>query len=105
MKEIRRIGCNFMRYQLIISSLCVSTFLGCGLGDNDIRKGWWKHGSGFSIGDVISFDDKNYRNDTILIDNRPIAVIESGKKAFVGGDNEIVVRALLTNEKGFYYQK
>jgi len=94
-----------MRPQSIILLLCVSTFLGCTLTDSELKKGWWKHGSGYSIGDVIYFNGRHVRNDTIIINDRPIAVIKSRKRTIIGDDNEIIIKSLHTNETGIYYQK
>jgi hypothetical protein len=72
-----------------------------------IREQNWKAGSGYNIGDWLSFDSsKNYvlRNDTIFKHNTAVAIVINVHKA-VFGDNELTVKSISSQDKGTYHEK
>lgn len=92
---------------MLISLLClfISFFLSCTLNDAQLKKSWWKYNRGYYLGDVLDFKDLNYRNDTIFVGKKPIAIILFKQKALPGGDNQITIKSLSTKETGIYDQK
>lgn len=62
----------------------------------------WKHAQGYEINDFIFFDAHlRLVNDTIFLKGEPIAVLQRGYKE-LGGDEEIVIKSLKTNQEGIY---
>lgn len=94
-----------MKKIVTISCLCLTIFLSCTLNDTQLKKRWWKYNRGYYLGDVLDFNDLNYRNDTIFVGRKPLAIILSKLNALPGGDNQITIKSLSTKETGVYNQK
>ncbi len=94
-----------MRPILITYTFLILAGLSCTLTDDRIKKHWWKYGEGFHMGDVLILDNKNLLNDTIFINGKPKAIIVDKVYGLIGDDNEIIIKSLLTNEKGIYHEK
>lgn len=78
----------------------------CHLDNEHIRHHSWLHGSGYSIGAWLTFDDTNLwiRNDTIFKDNQAVGIITNTTQGIVG-DNEFEFMSLQTGETGRYHEK
>lgn len=83
----------------------------CVCTDSNLKNLNWKYGDGYYLGDFISFNDKNLRNDTLFGtdtmtgNQRAYAVIISTKKIYFIGHEEIEIKSLQTGETGTYYGK
>ena len=76
------------------------------LHDQQLKKCCWKYGYGYHIGDVISFDRYELRNDTLFLENTPKAVLFRREASILGfTDNKIIIKDITSNKKGGYYQK
>ena len=93
-----------MRQRLLILIIVTSCF-SCSLSNDSIKQAWWKYGSGYHMGDVLQFNDTNFRNDSIFDGSRAVALIIKKKKAIYGRDNSITIKSIGTNQTGIYYQK
>ena len=66
-----------------------------------IQNRFWKYGEGFAIKDILILDDKNFKNDTIFDNKKPIAVfikLEDFK-------SDLIIKSLITNELGTYHDQ
>ncbi|WP_299607245.1 hypothetical protein [uncultured Aquimarina sp.] len=76
------------------------------LNDKQIKSGWWKYGNGYHIGDVISFERYDLRNDTLFLENTPKAILSKREGSYFGfTDRKITIKDLKSNKTGIYYQK
>lgn len=88
---------------LSISSLLITS---CGRMDNEeIKKSWWKYGSGYHISDRLDFDDRNLKGDTIYSNNKPIAIILSCGKEIFQSTAVLEIKELTKGEIGTYHEK
>lgn len=94
-------------YSIIIISICGSSlFISCGrMKNNDIKKSWWKYGSGYHIGDALRFDNNNLKNDTIYSKNKPVAIILTCGKGLFRETAVLEIKDLKKGEIGIYHQK
>ncbi|MES2847904.1 MAG: hypothetical protein V4685_02525 [Bacteroidota bacterium] len=74
---------------------------GCISKNEQLKTGWWKQGDdGFHLdGDVLVLNDSNMRNDTIFIDNKPIAII------LTVNSHEMKIASIASGETGIYIHK
>ncbi|MBK7573408.1 MAG: hypothetical protein IPI10_18065 [Bacteroidetes bacterium] len=81
-------------------------FSSCSLDDAHIQKHSWLHGSGYSVGDWLTFDDTDLliRNDTLFNADTPLGIITKTTRGFIG-DNEFEVTSIKTGETGRYHEK
>ena len=81
-------------------------FIGCKLDNEHIQEHSWLYGSGYSVGDWLTFDDTglSIRNDTLFKDDTPIGVITNTTRGIIG-DNEFELTSLQTGETGRYHEK
>ena len=76
------------------------------LSDRQLKEGWWKYGEGYHIGDVISFERYDLRNDTLFLENTPRALLSRREGSIFGMKaRTIIIKDLNSNETGTYYQK
>jgi hypothetical protein len=103
------LGATMSCKQLLTISLFVFTnhlLAGCSLSDQQLKRGWWKYGEGYHLGDVVDFNHRfSISGDTILQNGKAVAVIIDRKKGIFGDDNEIQIRSLDKKESGVYHQK
>lgn len=87
----------------IILYISLPLFLvSCSTNDMDLKKGWWKYGEGYHIGDVIDFKSHKISNDTIFINDKPKALLIS-QENFIS--RKIVIKSLESDETGTYHNK
>ena len=91
-----------MKIQLIAYSIILSS---CGLSDSEIKRDWWLYGSGYHIGDQLRNLEGQFKNDTLFQSGEPVATIFSTERGFLGYDDEIVIKAIDSDELGFYHYK
>ena len=75
------------------------------MNNKEIKKSWWKYGSGFHIGDALRFDYNNLKGDTIYSDNEPIAIISSCGKGMFRETAVLEIKDLETGKVGTYHEK
>lgn len=86
----------------------IITFLliGCGrMNNEEIKKSWWKYGSGYHLGDFLEFNDSNLTDDTIYVNNKPVAIILSCGKGTFRKSAVLEIENLKTGETGIYHEK
>ncbi len=66
---------------------------------------YWKYSKGYHFGDMIILSSNNLRNDTIFEVNKPIGVILSERKAYLGFSGKLEIKSIETNKIGFYVDK
>ena len=103
-----------MKFKLPIIFLVLLS--SCGFSDEELKKGWWKYGSGEHIGDVINFDNHTLSNDTIYSGEEAIAVIVdreeslfgmSSRKIFIDPlvESKVYIESEYDKGIGVYHQK
>lgn len=63
---------------------------------------------GFHFGDILNFDNDNYKlkNDTLYNGQIPFAIVEDYTRTFIPGtENKLVLKNLKTGELGYYTDK
>ncbi len=81
-------------------------FTSCSLNNEQLKRGWWKYGDGYYIGDVIDFEKYDLVNDTLYLRDIPKAVLFDSKKSLLGFTNrKIIIKDINSNTTGVYYQK
>ena len=89
---------------IVLVIICV----GCRLTNDRIKSHWWKGGDGnLGLSDVLHFGKSDYyklRNDTILKDNKAVAVIIDKNFRFFG-DNILTIKSITTNQIATFYEK
>lgn len=94
-----------MRKKITLLALIINLLISCSLNDKQLKESWWKYGDGFHIGDVINFEKHQVINDTIFLDNIPKAILINKEGSILGfTDRTIIVKDLLSDETGTYYQ-
>jgi hypothetical protein len=73
--------------------------------NGEIKKSWWKYGSGHHIRDRLEFNDKNLIGDTIYSNDEPVAIIISCARGMFQNSAELKIKDLTTGELGTYYEK
>lgn len=96
-----------MRYTALIFLAILSLLLitRCSQMNDEIKKSWWKYGSGYHIGDVLRFDDNNLKGDTIYSKNEPKAIISSCGKGVFRQNAVLEIKDLETGKVGTYHEK
>lgn len=85
---------------LLYAILLMLSFSSCNSKEKELKTGWWKYGQGFHLGDdVLILKDSNLRNDTILIGQKPVAIILSVSS------HEIKIASIPSGETGIYFHK
>ncbi len=94
-------------FQILFFISIISLLItGCGRMDNEeIKKSWWKYGSGYHISDRLDFNDRNLKGDTIYSNNKPIAIILSCDKGIFRSTAVLELKELTTGEIGTYLEK
>ena len=75
------------------------------LSNDEISKSWWKYGSGFSLGDVLIFDETNLKGDTIFENQESVAIIKSCNTGLFEEYPKLEIESIETGEIGIYYEK
>lgn len=79
---------------------------GCGDVDYKIlKKSRWKYGSGYHIGDMLTFTNDDLKGDTIYFENKPIALITFCEKGAFRNSAILEIKDLRTGKSGTYHQK
>ena len=86
---------------LLVLSL---TLLACSDGREDLLNCRWKYGDGYHIGDWIDSNTFIVRNDTLFRDGAAQAIVYKVEKR-LAGDDVLMIRALGSGEKGWYFGK
>ena len=73
--------------------------------NKEIKKSWWKYGSGYHIGDALRFDENNLKGDTLYSDNKPLAVVSSCGKGLFRKTSVLKIKDLETGKVGTYNEK
>lgn len=91
----------------LLALVCFVLIMGsCGrLSNNEIKKSWWKHGSGHNIGDALRFDNENLSDDTIYSNDQAIAIILRCGKGLFRKTAILEIEDLRTGEEGVYHDK
>lgn len=103
-----------MKFNFVI--ICLILLSSCGFSDEELKKGWWKYGSGAHIEDVINFDSHTLSNDTIYSGKEAIGVIVdreeslfgmSSRKIFIHPiiESKVYLESGSDNSIGIYHQK
>jgi hypothetical protein len=89
----------------LIILVCIFSSCSSKLNDDVIRATGWKYGSGFYIGDFISFDHVwTLKKDTIYFKENPLAIV---KDCYNRNDNQNVMEIISfdNNFRGTYFGK
>jgi hypothetical protein len=103
-----------MRFKFAI--LLSITVTSCGFSDNELKKGWWKYGSGAHIGDFLNFERLILSNDTIYRNNVAVGVIVDREESWFGVtsrkifvdpliESHTYIESIYENDYGVYHQK
>lgn len=82
----------------------VITIVSCSFkSDSDyIQNRYWKYGEGeFYLNDIIILNEKNFRNDTIFINKKPIAIfykLEDFK-------SDLIIKSIAKNKSAKYHNQ
>lgn len=76
-----------------------------GMSNAEIRKSWWKYGSGYHLGDALRFDENNLKGDTIYRLNQPVALISYCGKGLFRRSAILKIESIETWEQGVYHEK
>ena len=88
-----------MKFNLII--ICLVLLSSCSFSDEELKKGWWKYGSGAHIGDVINFNHDTFSNDTIYRGEEAIAVIVDREESLFGISSRKIFIELLIERRAY----
>lgn len=89
--------------RIVFSGVIAYLLISCKFKNKELKESWWKFGEGYYIGDVLNLIIKN---DTLLLNNKPKAIIITQTESFLGfTDRSIIIKSLESNEKGTYFQK
>lgn len=80
-------------------------FTSCAVHDEELKKGFWKFGGGYYIGDFLDFNTYDLRNDTIYFRGKPEAILKSTTKGFMGYEDYMIIQDLNSDETGRYHHK
>ncbi len=70
--------------------------------DSDyIQNRYWKRGSGFGISDIIILNNKNFRNNTIFENNKPVATF----KKLEDFKSDLIIKSISENQLGTYHDQ
>jgi len=75
------------------------------LSNNEIKKSWWKYGSGYHLAGALRFENSNLKGDTILVNNKPIAIILSCGKGFFRKTAILEIKDIESGNVGIYHDK
>jgi hypothetical protein len=76
------------------------------MSNTEIKKSWWKHGSGYGVGDFLRFDNGyNIVGDTIYYEKEPIAIITSCGKGIFRDAAVLEIKDLKTGKVASYHEK
>ena len=87
---------------LYFSLLCL---FGCTIDNKDVTAREWKYGSGFWMGDMLTFGSEGFKlqHDTIYLSNTSKALIVKTSKRYLIFTSEIEIKSLLSGQVGTYY--
>ena len=63
-----------------------------------IQNRYWKHADGFGLTDILVLNSKNFRDDTIFVDNKPIAIFLKLKDF----DSNMMIISVIDGKIGTY---
>ncbi len=87
----------------IYINLLLLFMISCSLkSDSDyILNRYWKRGSGFGISDIIILNNKNFRNDTIFLNEKPVAVFYE----LSDYKSDLIIKSIPKNQLGTYHDQ
>lgn len=89
--------------KLFLTILALFIITSCSLKSDSecIQNRYWKYGSGFALTDIFILTNENFKNDTIFVDKKPMAVfykLEDFK-------SDLLIKSITNNELGTYHDQ